>query len=289
MDLGAPLAPLVLGLGSLSFAAMILSRADFDFLWKRPLRTDDYAASHLEKPTGEKSRADHKAKHMAIVMDGNRRYGRLRKGNAMSGHWEGGKTLVNVVEWCIEEGLEMLTVYAFSTENWNREETEVETLMTIFVQYATTLLEEALKNNVRVKVLCTDHARLPPKVQASMTELEGKTHACTGFQLNVCLSYGSRAEIALAAKSLAEEVATGTRSPDSIDEAAVASRLATSELPDPDILVRTSGEHRLSNFLLWQLAYTEMFFVNKLWPELTRTDLKDILSQYATRSRRYGT
>jgi len=227
-------------------------------------------------------------KHVAIVMDGNRRYGRLKSGNAMSGHWEGGKTLVNVIEWCVEEGLDMLTVYAFSTENWSRDAAEVDTLMTIFVQYATTLLEEALKNNVRVKVLCTDGARLPAKVSEATKELEAKTGKCTGFLVNVCLSYGSRADIVQAAQALAEEVAAGIRTAASIDEEALASRLVTAGLPDPDILIRTSGEYRLSNFLLWQLAYTEMFFIDKLWPELSRNDLTDIFQQYSERARRFG-
>ena len=227
-------------------------------------------------------------KHVAIVMDGNRRYGRLKSGNAMSGHWEGGKTLVNVIEWCVEEGLDMLTVYAFSTENWSRDAGEVDTLMTIFVQYATTLLEEALKNNVRVKVLCTDGARLPSKVSEATKELEAKTDKCTGFLVNVCLSYGSRADIVQATQALAAEVAAGIRTAASIDEDALAGRLVTAGLPDPDILIRTSGEYRLSNFLLWQLAYTEMFFIDKLWPELTRKDLTDIFQQYSDRARRFG-
>jgi len=232
---------------------------------------------------------DDKPRHVAIVMDGNRRYGKKKHGSAMKGHWDGGQMLANMTEWCMAEGVEMLTVYAFSTENWNREATEVDTLMTIFVQYASSLQEEALKNDVRVRVICTDSSRLPEKVRTATKLLEDTTSNCSTFLVNICLSYGSRGEIVNATRSLAVEVAEGKRVPESIDEGIFSNYLSTADLPDPEILIRTSGEHRLSNFLLWQLAYTEIFFVDKLWPELTKDDLHDILDNYTKRVRRFGT
>ncbi|GAB5035404.1 di-cis-decaprenylcistransferase [Nannochloropsis oceanica] len=221
-------------------------------------------------------------------MDGNRRYGRERFSDPVKGHGEGGRALSNVSQWCLEKGIKHLTVYAFSTENWRRDPSEISALMHLFTDYAHRMKKEALNSNIQIRVLSTDTSRLPPHVQAAMTDLESSTTSCTSLILNLCVSYGSRGEIAHACQQLARNVAAGTLHPDQIDEAAISRSLLTSHSPDPDLLLRTSGECRLSNFLLFQLAYAEMVFLDKYWPEVTARDLDGILHEYIKRERRFG-
>jgi undecaprenyl diphosphate synthase len=197
-------------------------------------------------------------------MDGNRRFGREQHaGDALQGHWAGGQRLVDCIQWCIEDGVEILTVYAFSTENWQRDTMEVMTLMTIFAKYAETFETEALQRNVRVNVLMTESDRLPPKVKVNIEKLIESTRHCTGFTVNICLSYGGRSEIVQACAAIVQEkldeqqrettLENKTDREIEIDEKYFASKLLTANYPDPDILIRTSGEYRLSNYLLWQV------------------------------------
>eukprot|EP00808_Paulinella_micropora_P013390 g77136.t1 len=227
-------------------------------------------------------------RHVAIIMDGNRRYGRAVYGVGTQGHADGGKTLHKMVEWSIERGVKMMTVYAFSTENWNREPEEINCLMSLFAKNAQSIREKAVERDICVRVLASDPARLPAHIQESFARLEEETKACQGFQLNLCVSYGSRSEIARACRILAEQACAGELSCQQIDESALSQQLLTGGMPDPDLLIRTSGELRLSNFLLWQLAYTEMVFVEKPWPALSRDDFELVLAEYARRKRRFG-
>ena len=221
-------------------------------------------------------------------MDGNRRFGRERFSDPLRGHQEGGKALSNVTAWCLERGIEVLTVYAFSTENWGRDPAEIASLMGLFCKYAENMKAEALERGVRVRVLSTDPSLLPSHVQASMRDLETATEGCDRLTLNLCVSYGGRGEIAQACKAIARQVAAGQLAPEAVDEALVGEHLLTRGLPDPDLLIRTSGECRLSNFLLYQLAYAEMVFLDKYWPQITAKDLDAILHDYVARDRRYG-
>eukprot|EP01038_Epipyxis_sp_PR26KG_P008360 gene8360-11312_t len=227
--------------------------------------------------------------HIAIIMDGNRRFGKKTHGNPLQGHWVGGQTLVDFIQWCMKEDVKIITAYAFSTENWNRDPLEISTLMAIFEKYAESLKTEALAKNVKVNILSTDTSRLPQQVLVSIEELMKATSHCTGFIVNICLSYGSRGEIVNSCKTICEEVKNNRIKVEDIDEKLFSQHLSTVGLPEPDVLIRTSGEYRLSNFLLWQLAYTEMFFIDKFWPELTELDLKRIFLEYENRQRRYGT
>jgi undecaprenyl diphosphate synthase len=228
-------------------------------------------------------------RHIAVIMDGNRRYARnIIRSDPIQGHWAGGQTLIDFCQWCIQDGIEMITVYAFSTENWNRDEKEVTALMSIFAKYAETFRVEALNRNVKVNVLSTDLDRMPLQVKESIKGLQDATMNCTGFTVNICLSYGSRAEIVQACKNIAIKHKEGVIDANDLNEETISNYMITKSLPDPEILIRTSGEYRISNFLLWQLAYTEMFFVDKYWPELNHNDLRIILNQFSNRCRRYG-
>lgn len=183
----------------------------------------------------------------------------------------------------------MLTVYAFSTENWSRSEGEVAALMGLFCEYCDELRVEALKRGVRLCVLSTQSDQIPKDVQNGINKMMEQTKHCTNFTMNICFSYGSRGEIINAVKDICTDVQNKTLSPSDITEATFESKLLTCSVPDPDVVIRTSGEYRLSNFLLWQLAYSEMFFLEKTWPELTKEDLVGIIREYAIdRKRRYG-
>lgn len=228
------------------------------------------------------------AKHVAIIMDGNRRYGQAAHGDPLKGHWDGGQTLVDCVSWCRELGVEVLTVYAFSTENWRRPPEEVDLLMQIFCKYAARCEEEAMAHDVRIKVLATEAERLPPSVRNAIASMEATTAANRGLQFNLCVSYGARSDLARAARRCCAEVAAGTLAVGEVDEARLAARLSSGGLPDPDVVIRTSGERRLSNFLLFETAYAELFFLDKCWPELQRADLEDVLRSYEARARRFG-
>jgi len=243
--------------------------------------------------------------HVAVVMDGNRRYGRARYGDdevggegnleaavaaAARGHWEGSRKLLEFAKWCIAEKIKVLTVFAFSTENWNRDQREVTALMDLFARYCVELREEAVSRNIRVRVLSTETSRIPPRVAEGLERLQADTARCDGgLTLNLCLSYGGRGDIVRACRQLVGDCEAGRLDADGIDERAFGRALLSHGCPDPDILIRTSGEIRLSNFLLWQLAYSELFFVDRHWPELKKDDLLRVIRSYAkTRRRRFG-
>lgn len=227
--------------------------------------------------------------HIAVIMDGNRRYGRQQYGSATRGHWDGSKTLADFAKWCIAEGVKVLTVYAFSTENWDRDPEEVAALMAIFVRYCDELREEALVRGIRLRVLSTETDRIPPDVAAGLKRMVEETAHCDKFLMNICLSYGSRGEIVNACRSVTTDVQQGELNASDITEHTFGKRLLMNDCPDPDIVMRTSGEMRISNFLLWQMAYSEMFFLEKTWPELTKQDLVEVIQDFANgRQRRFG-
>ena len=228
-------------------------------------------------------------RHVAVIMDGNRRYGKQRYGNATRGHWDGSRTLVEFAKWCMAEGVSILTVYAFSTENWDREPAEVAALMSIFVKYCEELRVEAVKRGIRIHVLTTEDERIPSDVKAGVNRMVEETKHCEQFTMNICLSYGGRGEIVHACKGVVRDVLSGNVSIDEIGEGHMRDNLLTGHCPDPDVVIRTSGEERISNFLLWQIAYSEFFFLKKQWPELQKSDLIEVIRTYAKgRNRRYG-
>lgn len=228
-------------------------------------------------------------RHIAVIMDGNRRYGRAKYGNATRGHWDGSKTLLDFSKWCISEGVQILTVYAFSTENWARDPAEVSALMAIFCKYFEELSVEAIERGIRIRVLSTEEDQIPTDVKAGIDRMVSLTQHCDKFTMNICLSYGGRGEIVNACRRIATDVREGTMDIGDIGEGAIQSRLLTEHCSDPCIIIRTSGEERLSNFLLWQAAYSEFFFLEKQWPELQKEDLLEVIRTYAKgRQRRFG-
>ncbi|MGI6109495.1 MAG: isoprenyl transferase [Eubacteriaceae bacterium] len=222
-------------------------------------------------------------KHIAVIMDGNGRWAKKRMQPRMFGHRAGMKALHETVQAASDMGIKYLSVYAFSTENWKRSEDEVGGLMNLAVEYFFKEIEELNEKNVRVLVL-GDTDGLPVKVQEAAANAEKLTAANTGLTLNVLLNYGGRDEMIRAFRQLEEE---GVQ-PENIDEQMISDHLYTAGQPDPDILIRTSGEKRLSNMMLWQISYAEIFFVDTLWPDFGRKDLEAILEEYSRRDRRFG-
>ncbi len=221
--------------------------------------------------------------HIAIIMDGNGRWAKKRMQPRMFGHKAGMKALHETVQAASDMGIGYMSVYAFSTENWKRSADEVGGLMNIAVEYFFKEIEELNQKNVRMLVL-GDRSGLPEKVQEAADNAEKSTAANTGLTLNIMLNYGGRDEIIRAFREMAEEGIPA----DQIDEAAVSAHLYTAGQPDPDIIVRTSGEERISNFMLWQNSYSEFFFVDTLWPDFGEKDLRRIVEEYWKRDRRYG-
>jgi undecaprenyl diphosphate synthase len=227
-------------------------------------------------------------RHVAIIMDGNGRWARERHLPRPLGHRAGMKSVREVVEGAIEAGVEVLTVFAFSDENWKRPATEISALMDLLEEYIGSEIGDLLSQGVRVSVL-GDRARLTSGGRAAVDRVEAETRSGARLALNLCISYSSRAEIARAARLLTEEVLQGTRKIEDVDEQALAGRLYTAPWGDPDLLIRTSGERRISNFLLWQLAYTELYLTPVLWPDFTRRTLFEAILDYQRRERRFGT
>ena len=223
------------------------------------------------------------ARSVAIIMDGNGRWARRRRLPVAAGHRSGTRALRRTVEAAIDLGVESLCVYAFSTENWSRPANEVDDLMEIFVETIERELPDLARQGVRVRFIGR-RDRATDALGAKMVELEAETAGNSRLQLWIAFDYGGRAEIVEATQRLVEE---GVDARD-IDENAIATRLYAPEMPEPDVLIRTSGELRISNFLLWQLAYTELIFVETLWPDFGERDLRQALSEYASRRRRFG-
>ena len=226
-------------------------------------------------------------RHVAIIMDGNGRWARERHLPRPLGHRAGMNAVREVVEGAIEARVEVLTLFAFSEENWQRPPTEISALMDLLEEYIAREVDELREQGVRVHVL-GDRTRLAPGASAAVERVERDTGDGTRLSLNLCISYSSRAEIARAARLLAERVLKGLAKLEDIDEAALQEQLYTAPWRDPDLLIRTSGEQRLSNFLLWQLAYTELHITPVLWPDFTRRRLFEAILDYQRRERRFG-
>jgi undecaprenyl diphosphate synthase len=226
-------------------------------------------------------------RHVAIIMDGNGRWAKDRHLPRTLGHREGMKAVREVVEGCIQSGIDILTLYAFSEENWKRPPVEIGALMLLLEEYIAKETAELRQQGVQVNVI-GDLARLPQAKRDAVDRLVAGTRGGTKLQLNLAISYSSRAEIARAARRLAEDVLHGRLALEDVDEDELARRLYTAGIPDPDLLVRTSGELRISNFLLWQLAYTELYITPVLWPDFTRQHLYQAVADYQGRERRFG-
>ena len=226
-------------------------------------------------------------RHVAIIMDGNGRWARERHLPRPLGHRAGMKAVRETVEGAIEAGVQVLTLFAFSEENWQRPPTEISALMDLLEEYIAREAAELKAQGVAVHVL-GERARLIPTGREAVERVERETAAGSKLSLNLCISYSSRGEIALAARLLAEEVLKGTKRLEDIDEDAIRVKLYTAPWGDPDLLIRTSGEQRLSNFLLWQLAYTELYITPVLWPDFTRQTLSAAILEYQRRDRRFG-
>jgi undecaprenyl diphosphate synthase len=226
-------------------------------------------------------------RHVAIIMDGNGRWAKKRLLNRVMGHEKGAEAVRAIVRTSREINLPVLTLFAFSTENWQRPAAEVNALMGLLKRFLINEEPELKKNNIRLGVI-GQYARLPEEMRAIIKQVQASTAGNDGLLLNLALSYGSRAEITEAVRAIAEKVAAGALNPDDIDEALVAGHLYTHNIPDPDLLIRTSGEMRVSNFLLWQLAYTELAISPTLWPDFTPEEFLRILDEYRQRRRRFG-
>lgn len=228
-----------------------------------------------------------KLSHIAIIMDGNGRWAQSRGLPRTAGHKKGAEVVVQIANAAKDLGVKYLTLYAFSTENWKRSPEEVNSLMNLLRQYLSRNFKELADNDVRIKFI-GQRAMLADDIVAQIENLEEQTQKNQGATLIVALSYGSRQEIVQAAKRLAEKVKAGDIFTKDIDEKTFSDMLDTAGIPDPDLLIRTSGEQRLSNYLLWQLAYTEFYFTQTLWPDFTKEELISIMDQFQTRERRYG-
>ena len=226
-------------------------------------------------------------RHVAIIMDGNGRWARERMRGRSEGHAEGVNSVHNITKYASDLGIKHLTLYAFSTENWNRPAQEVETLMYLIGWAIRKETPELLANNVHIRLL-GEIDRLPDQVRQDLEAGRDATAECDGLNLNLCLSYSSRWEITRAVRRIAEEVLDGRLAAGGIDEKTISSRLSTEDIPDPDLLIRTSGELRLSNYLMWQLAYAEFYFTDVHWPDFDREELKKAVERYNQRERRYG-
>ena len=228
-----------------------------------------------------------KAEHVAIIMDGNGRWAKARGKPRLYGHQTGAKRVREIVEACPQLGIRYLTVFAFSTENWKRTQTEVAGLMRLFKRYILSEAKKLVEAGVCVRFI-GDRLRLEPKLVQLMDELEGMTSENSLVNLTVAINYGGRDEVARATRRMAQDVARGILNPDSVNEQTLARYLDTYVLPDPDLVIRTSGEARISNFLLWQSAYSEYEFVKTLWPDFTVRDFEEIVSTFGARERRFG-
>jgi len=226
-------------------------------------------------------------KHIAIIMDGNRRWARAQGKPAGFGHKAGAKTLENIVRYANKIGLEHITVYAFSTENWKRAEDEVNALMMLLQNYLDDYSKRADSENIRVKIL-GDITALSQGMQKSIINCMERTKDNTGVTFNIALNYGGRDEIIKAVRNIAEQVKDGKLEAENINEEIISNNLYTKGQPDPDLLIRTSGELRLSNFLPWQLVYSEFLFIDKNWPDFTEEDLDNAIVEYQKRTRKFG-
>jgi undecaprenyl diphosphate synthase len=251
-------------------------------LWKNrgqePLAIEYTKEEILKQPIPE---------HIAIIMDGNGRWAKKRAMPRVAGHYEGMQVVRKITRFANELGVKVLTLYAFSTENWKRPKSEVDYLMKLPEEFLTTFLPELVEENVKVRVMGIKE-QLPEHTRRAVEKSIDETKNNTGLILNFALNYGSRAEITNAVQTIAKQIEAGRLKAEQINEELVASFLMTSDLGDPDLLIRTSGEIRLSNFMLWQLAYTEFWFTDTLWPDFTEQHLLQAIADFQQRGRRFG-
>ncbi len=225
--------------------------------------------------------------HLGIIMDGNGRWAKKRGLPRSAGHTAGANNFRTITRYCSRIGIPYLTVYAFSTENWRRPAEEVGALMRLFKQYLEEALRDFMDENIRV-IFIGDTSAFSPELRELIERVERESSGKTGMVLNIAMNYGGRAELVHAMRLLAEDVQAGRLSPEAIDEDAISARLYTAGQPDPDLVIRPSGEHRTSNFLLWQSAYAEYVVMDILWPDFKTSDLDRALLEYASRNRRFG-
>lgn len=226
-------------------------------------------------------------RHLAIIMDGNGRWAQRRRRPRVIGHRAGARAVNRTIDFCLERGIAALTLFAFSSENWGRPQEEVDALMKLFLHALDREVDELQRRGVRVRFI-GDRSRFAPSLCERMAQAEARTRDNQALHLSIAASYGGRQDIALAARALAEDVAAGRLRPEQIDEDALSARMALADLPPPDLFIRTGGDLRISNFLLWQLAYTELWFTETLWPEFGPEVLQQALDDYARRERRFG-
>ncbi|MBP7242321.1 polyprenyl diphosphate synthase [Amaricoccus sp.] len=225
--------------------------------------------------------------HVGVIMDGNGRWAESRGMTRLSGHARGARRVTEIVRACPELGVTHLTLYAFSTENWRRPLAEVEGLMRIFRTYIASKTERLAERDVKVRFIGMRH-RIPPSLGRLMAEMEVRTANCRGLQLSIAIDYGGRDEVTRAVRALARQVAAGELSPEDIDDDEIAAALDTRPLPDPDLVIRTSGERRVSNFLLWQAVYSEYDFPETPWPDFTVARFAEAIDRFRARERRFG-
>ncbi|HJG32745.1 MAG TPA: isoprenyl transferase [Jeotgalicoccus aerolatus] len=234
--------------------------------------------SLIERPVPE---------HIAMIMDGNGRYAKLRNLPRIKGHYEGMQNVKRIVRHAADINLKYLTLYAFSTENWARPKSEVNYLLKLPTDFLSTFLPELIEKNVKVKTI-GDFEALPKHTRKAVSTAIDKTAENTGLTLVFALNYGGRDELIGAVKDIAADISAGKLQADNIDSKTIDDYLMTKNMPDPEMIIRTSGEYRLSNFLLWQASYSELFFSNTLWPEFSTDELDDLILQYQKRERRFG-
>ena len=236
---------------------------------------------------GDNSQETRIPAHVAIIMDGNGRWAKKRGLPRTVGHAQGAKVVEQILEDADDMGIKYLTVYAFSTENWTRPVTEVKALMNLLRTYMKTSLAKCAKNNVRVRVI-GDKSKLDADLQDSIAGLEADTAGNTGIGFQIAINYGGRDEITRAVRKIAAKAAAGEIRPEDITSESISDHLDTAGIPDPDLLIRTCGEQRTSNFLIWQCAYSEFYFTQTAWPDFTKKDLEEAIDAYNHRERRYG-
>ena len=230
---------------------------------------------------------DHLPRHIAIIMDGNGRWAKRRGLPRTAGHKVGAEVFRTIATYCKDLGIDYLTVYAFSTENWKRPKDEVDTIMRLLKRYLLEAIDTMARDNIRLRFL-GDLTELPQELQDLAARTNAISATLDGFQANICLNYGGRDEILRAARQFARECAAGERTQEQLDTALFERHLFSAGLPDPDLIIRPGGEKRVSNFLLWQCAYAEFIFTDTLWPDFKKEDLDAALLEYQHRQRRYG-
>lgn len=235
-----------------------------------------------------KPKASHAVpKHVAIIMDGNRRWAKKRGVPTAIGHWKGAESLDRVVEAASDMGIGVLTVYSFSTENWNRPRKEVSYLMDLFIRYLSEKKGKMIKNGVRLDTI-GDTGSLPEELQQKLDEVKEATSIGSKITLVLAINYGSHDELTRSVRTIGKKIADGELEPEAITDQLIATHLDSAAYPDPDLLIRTSGEYRLSNFMLWQISYAEIFISKKMWPDFSPNDLAEAVGVFQKRERRHG-